>query len=529
MSELFSETYFILILIIALGIILGHIRIRGISLDNSGVLFVALILGHFGYTIPDVFQKIGLVLFIYTVGMQAGPGFFESFKVQGRQLLASTALLIVTASVLTVGFSLLFDLNFDLALGLLTGALTSTPGLAAAIEASNSPLASIGYGIAYPFGVIGVILFVRMLPEILNIDIEAARKAYQAERKADYPELRGQNFKVTNENVINKTLRDLRVAEMTGATISRIKQFGHAFTPIPETMLQQGDIDRAIGTEESLHKMQLLIGEPTPEEIPLSKEFDVQLVLVTNKNVVNKTLAELNLPELYNANVTRIRRSGVDITPQPHRQIRFGDRLMIICAKENMKDVIQLLGNETKRLSETDFLPIALGIVVGVILGQIPIPLPGGTTFTLGITGGVLGMALVLSRVGKTGPIIWSLPGSANHLLRQLGLLFFLAAVGSQAGSHLAEIFALYGARLFLLGVLITIIPMITMTLVARFVYNMNFVVLLGVLTGAMTSTPGLAAVDSMTESNAPQVSYATVYPIALVMIILISQIIGRL
>lgn len=529
MTHIFSETYFVLILMIALGIILGHIKIRGISLDNSGVLFVALLLGHFGFTIPDEFQKIGLVLFIYTVGMQAGPGFFESFRAQGRQLLASTAVLIVSATTLTVLFSLLFDLNFDLALGLLTGALTSTPGLAAAIEASNSPLASIGYGIAYPFGVVGVILFVRMLPELFNIDLDTARKAYQTERQADYPALRGQNFKVTNENVFNKTLRELRIAEMTGATVSRIKQYGHAFTPIPETMLQPGDIIRAIGTEESLEKMKLLIGEPTVEEIPLSKEFDVQLVLVTNESVVNKTLAELNLPELYNANVTRIRRSGVDITPQPHRQIRFGDRLMIICAKENMKDVIALLGNETKRLSETDFLPIALGIVAGVLLGQIPIPLPGGTTFRLGITGGVLGVALVLSRVGKTGPIIWSLPGSANHLLRQLGLLFFLAAVGSQAGSHLAEIFAQYGARLFLMGVFITLVPMLIMTLIAYFVYKMNFVVLLGVLTGAMTSTPGLAAVDSMTESNAPQVSYATVYPIALVLIIFVSQIIGRI
>ena len=529
MSGILTQTYFALLLIIALGLMLGHLRVKGISLDISGVLFVALVLGHFGLIIPDVFQKIGLVLFIFTIGMQSGPGFFEGFKRQGRALVISTLLLILTAGAITVTLALIFQVDFSLSVGLLTGALTSTPGLAAAIESTESPLASIGYGIAYPFGVVGVILFIRILPKALRVDLQKAREEYQETERADYPQLREQNFIVENEKITNKPLRDLKLHKMTGANISRVLHEEVAFSPTPETILQHGDLIRVVGTEEALERVGLLIGSPTDAEVPLSKDYEFQTVVVTNKEVANKLLGELNLLERFHATVTRIRRSGVEITPQPHRQIRFGDKLMIIAAREDISKVISYLGNEEKRLTETDFLPIALGVVIGVLIGQIEIPIWGNASFSLGITGGVLGVALILSRIGKTGPIIWTMPGAANNLLRQIGLLFFLAAVGSQAGQHLAETFVEYGPKLFLLGGIITLLPMLMITLIAWVVFHMNFVVFLGVLAGSMTSTPGLAAVDPLTDSNAPHVAYATVYPIALVCIIIVSQIIGGL
>jgi len=528
MSSLLTQPYFALFLLIALGIIVGHINIRGISLDSAAVLFVALIFGHFGVVIPDEFQKIGLVLFIFTIGMQSGPGFFEAFKRQGRQLIVTSVLLILSASLITIGLALVFHIDFGLAVGLLTGALTSTPGLAAAIEGSQSPLASIGYGIAYPFGVIGVILFVRFLPKLFKVDLEQSRMDYQAAEEADYPELQAQNFIVENQNITGKSLRELKVTQMTDATVSRVMHDDVAFSPTPETVLEPGDLIRAVGTDEALDRIKLLVGKNTDQEIPLAHDYDFQWILVTNKNVVNKSLGQLNLLERYNATVTRIRRSGVEITPQPHRKIRFGDRLMVISAKGDMSRVSSYLGNEDKRLSETDFLPIALGVVLGVLLGKVRIPLFGGMSFSLGMTGGILAVALIMSRIGKTGPVIWTMSGSANSLLRQLGLLFFLAAVGSSAGSHLVSTFTEYGPKLFLIGGVITLIPMIVGTLVAMLVYRMNFITMLGVLTGSMTSTPGLAAVDSMTESNAPQVGYATVYPIALVGIIIAAKIIGK-
>lgn len=529
MSTLLTEPYFVLFLLIALGIIAGHIRLRGISLDNAAVLFVALIFGHFGMVVPDEFQKIGLVLFIFTIGMQSGPGFFEAFKRQGRQLILTCTFLIFTGSLLTVILAILFHIDYGLAVGLLTGALTSTPGLAAAIEGAHSPLASIGYGIAYPFGVIGVILFVRLLPKIFQVDLEKSRAEYQEAEQADYPELQALNFTVENHNITGRSIRDLDFHKMTEATISRVKHEDMTFSPTPETVLHTGDLIRAIGTGEALERVKLLVGHQTDQDIPLSQEYDFQWILVTNKSVVNKSLGQLNLLELYNATVTRIRRSGIEITPQPHRKLRFGDRLMVISTKDDISRVSTFLGNEDKRLSETDFLPIALGIVLGVLLGTVRIPLFGGSSFSLGMTGGILTAALIMSRIGKTGPIIWSMSGSANSLLRQLGLLFFLAAVGSSAGSHLVATFTEYGPKLFIIGAFITLLPMIVGTLIARTIYRMNFITMLGVLTGSMTSTPGLAAVDSMTESNAPQVGYATVYPVALVGIIIAAKIIGSL
>lgn len=529
MTEQYLQSYFALFLIISLGIILGRVKIKGISLDLSAVIFVALFLGHFGIVIPNVFQKIGLLLFIFTIGIQAGPGFFGSFRKQGLQLIFVALSLIISGSLVTLLLAMLFDIDFKLAVGIFAGAFTSTPGLAAAIDSSKSVLASIGYGIAYPFGVIGVILFVRLAPRFLNIDLKNSERRYEQAMHADFPEIFSRNFIVENSNIDGRTIGELELLNMTRASFSRVKHKGLTGTPTADTKLYQGDLIKAVGDRKALERVKLLIGKPTKEEIPLSSGYDAQWVLVTNKKIVNKTLAFLNLRAYYNATVTRIRRSGIEISPKAQSHIRFGDRLMIACDKENMNRVIELLGNDDKRLSETDFLPIALGIVIGILFGKLRIPLFGDVIFCPGITGGVLITAIVLSRIGKTGPIIWSMSGPANQLLRQLGLLFFLAAVGTEAGVHLADTIVEYGPKLFLIGIFITLIPMIVGVLIGRYVFKMNFLTLLGVITGSMTSTPGLAAVDPMTECNAPHVAYATVYPVALVIIILCAQILGRL
>lgn len=521
--------YFALFLIIALGLIVGNLKFKGISLELSAVIFVALVLGHFGFTVPDDVNEIGVLLFIFTIGIQAGPGFFDSFKKRGIQLILTASGLVTSAALFTLLFAHLLKIDFKLAVGIFTGALTSTPGLAAAIESSRSPLASIGYGISYPFGVIGVIIFVRLLPKLARTNLTQASLDYERDSKSDFPEISNQNFIVENLNLHDKTIGELNIRSMTGATISRVLHDNFAVTPTAKTKLYLGDLLKAVGTEKALNKLRFLIGKPVEQEIPLSRGYDIQWVLVTNKQVVNQTLAQLNLLANYNATVTRIRRSGIDIAPNPQSHIRFGDKLMIASDKENMTQVIQLLGNNDKRLSETDFLPIALGIVLGVLLGKMQIPLWGGAQFSLGLTGGVLAVALILSRIGKTGPVIWTLSGSANQLLRTMGLLFFLASVGTEAGAHMSQTFIQYGAKLFFAGALITIFPMIVATLIAIYAYRMNFLTLLGTLAGGMTSTPALAAIDPMTECNAPQIAYATVYPVALVLMILFSQIIGRL
>lgn len=524
--ELLANSYFALFVIVALGFMLGRIKIFGLSLDVSAVIFVALFFGHFGIVIPKDFQYLGLVLFIFTIGIQAGPGFFESFKKEGRQLALFATILIGVAGLITVAVVTLFDIDKNIAIGLLTGSLTSTPGLAAAIDYTNSPLASIGYGVGYPFGVIGVILFIRFLPKILGVSLKKSEDDYTQSVKEEFPEVMPRNFVVKNENIIGKSIGELRIRFMTKAVVSRVVHDGVAVTPTPKTVLMKGDLIKAVGTAEALKNVELLVGQTTNIEIPLDPKYDVQSVLVTNKEVVNKTIGQLNLLNTYNATITRIRRSGINISPSPNSKLQFGDKLIIASSKESMQIVRNIFGNDQKKLSDTDILPVALGIILGVLVGKINIVL-GNFSFSFGLTGGVLILALVLSRIGKTGPIVWTMTGAANQLLRQFGLLLFLAAVGADAGAEIVKTFENQGISLFLYGAAITILPMVIASMAGRWVFKMNLLSLFGAISGSMTSTPGLAAADSMTETNAHSIAYATVYPVAMVLLIVVVQLIS--
>jgi len=528
MMELLSHSYFSVFLIIAIGILFGRIKFGGISLDISAVIFVALVFGHFGVIIPKEFQTLGLILFIYSIGIQAGPGFFGSFKSNGLKMSLLAVILIFTGAVTTFIVGQLLGINGKYSVGIFTGALTSTPGLAAAIESTQSELASIGYGIAYPFGVIGVILFVNFIPKIFKINIADEEKKYKDELKGQFPELQHKQFKILNSNVFGKTILELNIRKMTGANISRIKKGDFAFVATQDTVLQENDIIRAVGTTESLEQVQLVLGPESAEKIKLEKHSEVRWVLVSNKAVMNRTLSQLNIFENYDATITRIRRSGMDITPNGASTLKFGDKLLV-ASRGNMEAITKLLGNKQRKLNEADFLPISLGIVIGVLLGIIPLNLPGGVEFKLGITGGVLLSSLILSRIGKTGKIIWNISGSTNQTLRKIGLLFFLATIGTHAGQHLMATLKESGINYFIAGAIITIIPMFVSVIIGRFILKINFLSLLGLITGGMTSTPGLSAVSSVTESDAPTIAYATVYPIAMVSLIIFVKILANL
>ena len=373
-------------------------------------------------------------------------------------------------------------------MGLIAGALTSTPGLAVAIDSTHSPLASIAYGIAYPFGVIGVILFVKLLPRIMRIDLDKEARRLEKERRSQFPELTTCLFRVTNPAVFDRSLMQINARAMTGAVI---------------------------------------VGEREEGELPLVDMQEIESLLLTKKDMINKQLGDLNLMKNFGCTVTRIRRSGIDLSPSPDLALKFGDKLMVVGEKDGIKGVARLLGNDTKQLSDTDFFPIALGIVLGVLFGKLNISFSDSLSFSPGLTGGILMVALFLSAIGKTGPILWSMSGPANQLLRQLGLLLFLAEVGTSAGRNLMATFQESGWLLFGVGAAITLVPMLVAVCVGLFVFKINILDLLGTITGGMTSTPGLAAADSMTDSNIPSVAYATVYPIAMVFLILIIQVIA--
>ena len=527
--DLLQSSYFSVFLIVALGFMLGSIKIKGLSLDVSAVIFIALAFGHWGVQIPKELGNFGLVLFIFTIGIQAGPGFFDSFRSKGKTLILITILIIASACLTGLGVKYLFGIDTPSVVGLIAGALTSTPGLAVAIDSTQSPLASIAYGIAYPFGVIGVILFVKLLPKLLRVDLDKEAQMLEKERRSQYPELNSAMFEVTNDTMCGKTLMQLNMRSMTGAVISRLQRGKEIIIPTANLVLKQGDHIQAVGSDEALKNLELMLGTRLQGEVPLDHDQSIESLLLTKKDMINKQLYELNLQKNFGCTVTRVRRSGIDLSPSPDLALKFGDKLMVVGEKEGLLGVARLLGNDAKRLSDTDFFPIAMGIVLGVLFGKLNISFGDGMSFSPGLTGGVLMMALFLSAIGKTGPIMWTMSGPANQLLRQLGLLLFLAEVGTSAGKNLVATFQESGFLLFGAGALITIVPMLIAAVVGRLVFKISLLDMLGTITGGMTSTPGLAAVDSMTDSNIPSVAYATVYPIAMVFLILFIQLIAIL
>lgn len=528
MFELFSHGYIALFIIIAFGMIIGRIKIFGFSFDISAVIFVALLLGHYGMIVPDDFMKFGLLLFIFTIGIQAGPGFFEAFQKYGRSLIITTLLALLSASVMLVFISKALNIDPDLAIGIFNGALTSTPGLAAAIESTNSPLATVGYGIAYTFGVVGVILFINVLPAIFKVKIEDEEREYQNNIQKENPELFSQSLLVENPNLDNKKISEIRISEMANVVLAKVLHKGKVSAVKKDTKIYSGDIIKITGSKEAIAQAKIVIGKSSTTEFPLANEIVTEWVLVTNKQIVNKKYSQLNLSGNYDATILKIKRSGIEISPKSSSVFKFGDRLQITSGIHGIALVKKVLGNDTKRLSHTDFLPIALGILLGFLMGNIDIPI-GNFRINLGMTGGTLAAGILLSRLGKTGPVIWSMSGSANQLLRELGLLLFMAAVGTKAGATFVETMQTYGFELIIASVLIAITPIIFGAIIGKLIFKMNFLTLLGVITGAMTSTPGLAVVNAKSSSNAAPIAYATVYPIALVYIIIASQLLPKL
>lgn len=526
LTDLLQTSYFAIFLIVALGFMLGRIKVMGLSLDVSAVIFIALAFGHWGYPFQRNWEPSGWCCLSLRLVFRPVP--VSSIRSGARENLDSDY-------AADSGFCLpdrgrneiSFDIDTPSIVGLIAGALTSTPGLAVAIDSTQSPLASIAYGIAYPFGVIGVILFVKLLPKLMGIDLNEEARRLEKERRSQFPELSTCLFRVTNPAVFGRTLGQLNIRAMTGAVISRLKQGEEILIPKAHTVLQEGDCIQAVGSENSLNSLALMLGEREEGELPLSHTQTIESLLLTKKDMINKQLGELNLQKNFGCTVTRVRRSGIDLSPSPELALKFGDKLMVVGEKEGIQAVARLLGNDVKRLSDTDFFPIAMGIVLGVLFGKLHISFGGGMTFSPGLTGGVLMMALFLSAIGKTGPIMWSMSGPANQLLRQLGLLLFLAEVGTSAGKTLVATFQESGFLLFGVGALVTLVPMLLAAIVGRWVFKVSLLDLLGTITGGMTSTPGLAAADSMTDSNIPGVAYATVYPIAMVFLILFIQLIA--
>lgn len=523
--EVFIKPYFALFLITILGYLLGKITIKGINLDISGVLFVAILFGYFGLKVPDDIRLIGLVLFIFTIGFQAGPSFFENFKTEGKNLIIMATIIVVIGAILAFTFAKLFDFDKTLACGLYTGSITSTPGLAALSDIDSTENGGAGYGIAYPFGVIGIVLLMKLIPKIFRLSISDAEKKYQRALDSKFPKVINRNFVVSKPSAINKTLDQLNFRDYTGATISRIFHNEAIIIPNATTHLKQGDIIKAVGTEKQLEKVSELVGESTTLGVSLNSNYDVKYVIVTNKNVIHKKLHDLHIQHNYNVVITRIRRSGVDFSASADIKLHYGDKLKIVGYKDDIEQVSQLLGGDARKTFETDYITVAITIALGILVGLVSLPITENFNLSLGLTGGVMLMAIILSRVQKIGPVVFSVTTPALNIFRRLGLILFLASVGSNAGASLVEVIKTNGWQIIVSSITISILPTIIAVIISKYCLKIDILQMLGGIAGGRTSTPALATATSMTSTNAPSIAYTTVYPFSIVLIVIFVQV----
>lgn len=525
---------FTIALVVAAGLALGHLKVRGLSLGVAGVLFSGLAAGHFGFApkleILEVLRDLGLVLFVAAVGAQVGPGFVQSLRDGGLRLNVLAAAVVVLGALVTVALARLLHLDMAALVGVFAGATTNTPALGAAqqaldsladVDAARRGLPGLGYAVAYPFGVLGVIA-----------GIAAARALFRgvggaAATTASAPTLSRRAFVVDNKNLEGRAVQDLPGLAALGVVVSRVLAQG-ATGPeraLPGTVVHLGDTVLAVGSDAGLESACAIIGTPATRDLTSGGRTSSLRMVVTTKASVGKTLAELALAARHDVVVTRVRRADVDMVAAPALRLRFGDQLNVVGHPEDLAAAAAVVGNSQKALGLTDFLPIFLGVGLGVLLGSIAFPLPGmPAPVKLGLAGGPLLAAIVLGRIGKIGPLVWHLPGNVNLALRELGIALFLSAVGLKAGAHLVEALAGQGPTWLLCGVAITLVPLCVVALVARFALALPFATVAGLLAGSMTDPPALAFANSMVGEDAAAVSYAAVYPTTMVLRILTAQ-----
>jgi putative transport protein len=531
MSNLLAEQMLVLFAILALGSWLGHLSIKRFSLGPAGVFFVALLFGHFGLTVPRAIMDLGLLLFVYAVGLQAGPSFFRTFRRQGGRFVAIAATAVLTAGLTTVAVAQVLRLPPSLAAGLFTGAVTNTPALAAAIDAvarvmpANADLVAVGYGVAYPFSIIGVTLFVQLMPRLLHRSVPEAEAQWLEQQRREQPALQVKHFRITNPNFEGMRLADMNPHRMTRANISRVRHNDQEVAGTPEVTLHVGDVVTAVGPEDELQKMRLLLGDETSAPAEACTNLVPADMEVTEKALAGTRLVDLHVSEQYGVVITRIRRQGLEITPVGSSTLEMGDSLRVVGERDAVEDFGKIVGGDQRKADETNMVPFLMGLLLGILLGIIPFQLPNGMVVKLGIAGGAFLVSLLVGHFGRIGPFRLYVPAAARNLARELGLMLFLAGAGAIAGAQLAVVVQEQGFQLFLAGALITILTVLVTLLLMDRVYRLNLLASMGLLTGCMTNPPALDAASAQTRTDLPTVSYASIYPVVLIFKILLAQI----
>lgn len=530
--------------VIAIGVYLGKIKIGGISLGVTFVLFAGILAGHLGFTGPtDILtfmQDFGLILFVFMIGLQVGPSFFETFKKGGVKLnMLSCCLILLNIGVMIACFYLFFDTNdpknMPMLIGTLCGAVTNTPGLGAATEAAHSilgnntpPLAS-GYACAYPLGVLGTIgatILIRYLCKINLQEEEEELKRLSEGDPSSKPHFL--YLEVENKHLEGKSITQLKAFLSRDFTCSRMFRNGEAIIPTVDTTLQVGDNMYLVCAEADTEAIIAFIG--SEKEIDWVMEEQPMInkrIIVTNSSVNGKTFSEMHFSTVYGVNVTRFSRQGMDLFASGNLALQIGDRLMVVGPQDNVDRVEKVLGNSVKRLKAPNIATIFVGIILGIIAGSIPFAIPGiPTPLKLGIAGGPLILAILIGRFGYKFHLVTYTTTSANMMLREIGLVLFLASVGIKAGANFYDtIFSGDGLKYVGSGFLITFIPIIIIGLVARKKYKFNYFTIAGFIAGTCTDPPALAYANSTCSREAPAVSYSTVYPLSMFLRIFTAQV----
>ena len=548
MSDI-ALTVSILALVAVVGLFIGNVKFRGIGLGIGGVLFGGIIVGHFvsqaGMTLSSdmlhVIQEFGLILFVYTIGIQVGPGFFASLRVSGLRLNLFAVLIVIIGGLVTAILHKLFDIPLPVVLGIFSGAVTNTPALGAGqqiLRDLGTPMEMVdqmgmSYAMAYPFGICGILFTMWMLRVIFRVNVETEAQQHASSRTNGGALIKTINIRVENPNLHDLAIKDVPILNGDKIICSRLKREETLKVPSPDTIIQLGDLLHLVGQPADLHNAQLVIGQEVDTSLSTKgTDLRVERVVVTNENVLGKRIRDLHFKERYDVVISRLNRAGVELVASGDISLQFGDILNLVGRPSAIDAVANVLGNAQQKLQQVQMLPVFIGIGLGVLLGSIPVFVPGfPAALKLVLAGGPLIMALILGRIGSIGKLYWFMPPSANLALRELGIVLFLSVVGLKSGGDFVNTLVNgEGLSWIGYGALITAVPLITVGILARMLAKMNYLTMCGMLAGSMTDPPALAFANNLhPTSGAAALSYATVYPLVMFLRIITPQLLAVL
>ena len=527
--------------VIALGLWLGKFRIKGVSIGSTWILFVGIILSHFGFrsnpTVLAFMKDFGLILFVFSIGLQVGPGFFASFKKGGVRLNLLATLLVALAVVVTVCIHLATGESLFTMTGVMSGAVTNTPGLGAAQQTlSDAPAAGVGaeslasaYAVAYPVGVLGVIFLIILSKGLFKVDLDRERDAL--DKGQDSGETaRRMHCQVSNPAIYGKRLSEIMADMGDRFIVSRVMHDGLIFPPDAGTVFHEGDKVLIVTDHKDVDTVRIIFGEEIPMHEKDWQEMSPALVsrklLVTKSELTGKSIAELNFRRRYGVTVTRVIRAGLELVARPGLILQMGDGIKVVGTEEGIRKVSEEVGNRAENLSQPNLVPIFFGIAIGVIFGSLPLRIPGiPQAVKFGLAGGPLIIAILLGYFGPKLRITTYTTVSANKMIREIGIAFFMAAVGLDAGKTFVSSITAGGYWWILYGALITLIPVATVILLARLVFKLNFYEICGLISGGTTDPAVLAFSQNLYGTDYASVNYATVYPLSMFLRVLVAQL----